>query len=106
MFDEMSKFTMEVISRCFLGDYGTGRVLDELTRLVPLVADGLLSKPRRFPWPLNRLRGYNFGPALDARQEFNNVIGGVLLERRAALQAQAEVTDCFCSLGCRIESIA
>lgn len=95
MFDDISSFTMEVMAHCFLGDYGTGEVLEKLKWIVPAVADGLISKPRRFPWPLNRMPGHKYGTAMDARKEFDAVVGGVVRQRRLDLAEEAHVRVSF-----------
>lgn len=91
MFDEISSFTFEVITYSFLGDYGTGEVLKKLQRIIPAVSGGLLSKPRRFPWPLNQMPGHNYGKAIDARKEFDAEVGDILRQRRLDLAAEAHV---------------
>lgn len=84
----VSGLTIEIISRCFLGDFGAGQVLDDIERLVPMVVDGLLSRPRRFRWPLNRFPGFNYGSAADARKEFDLLIKGVVRERELELASE------------------
>ena len=93
MFEEISDLTMEIIAHCVLGDYGEGQVLDDMRRIVPKAVDGMVSKPRKFPWPLNRLPGNNFGSGMAARKKFDKVIGGVLRQRRSDLSA-AHVRTC------------
>ena len=93
MFEEISDLTMEIIAHCVLGDYGEGQVLDDMRRIVPKAVDGMVSKPRKFPWPLNRLPGNKFGSGMAARKKFDKVIGGVLRQRRSDLSA-AHVRTC------------
>ena len=84
---------MEIIAHCFLGDYGEGKVLNDMRRIVPKAVDGMISKPRKLPWPLNRLPGNNFGSAMAARKEFDTIIGGVLRQRRLDLSAAHDVRN-------------
>ena len=82
MFEEISDLTMEIISHIFLGDYGKGQVLEDVKRVVPIISIGLASKPRRFRWPVDRLSASKFDQAVNARKEFDAVIGDVVRRRR------------------------
>lgn len=84
MLDEINSFTLEAIARCFLGDYAAEH-LDKITDLLPALAEGLVSVPRRMPWPLSRLPSFAFGRSMDSRESFREVLFGVLQERKAAL---------------------
>lgn len=89
---------MEVILHAFLGDYGTEEVLKDCLRLVPQVSKGMLSIPRRFWWPLNRLRPFNFGPAVKARKDTDAIIPGVIRERRSDMVKGNNVSFFYGSL--------
>lgn len=83
---DLHALTLEVVARCFLGEYATRNVLDDLGRLVPVLGDGILSVPVRFPWPLNRFPAFSFGAAMHARSKLLKVLNGVLRARRADLE--------------------
>ena len=91
MLEERGDLTMEIIAHCFFGDYGEGKVLNDMRRIVPKAVDGMISKPRKLPWPLNRLPGNNFGSAMAARKEFDTIIGDVLRQRGLDLSVAYDV---------------
>lgn len=83
MQDEIYSFTVDIISRCFLGDYRTEKVLEDIERLIPVLANGVLSLPLRLPWPLNRFPAFSFGRAMSARADLIGSLEDVLRQRRA-----------------------
>ena len=87
MVDEITNFTMEVVVHAFLGDYGTDKVQRNCLYLIPEVSKGMLTIPRRFWWPLNRILPFNFGRAMKARKQFDTMIAGVVEKRRSELSA-------------------
>lgn len=90
MLSEIYGITLEIISRCFFGDYATEELLRDLGRVVPVLANGILSVPIRFPWPLNKFPAFSFGLAMDAREELVQLLGNILRERRSDLGADDE----------------
>lgn len=82
MLDEISSLTLEVISRGLLGDYATDGVLDNIASLIPILCDGIMSIPRRFPWPMSKIPMFCFGRSMKARAEFKEIFQGLIRERR------------------------
>lgn len=78
LLEEISSHSREVIARCFLGEYATEHVLEQIDRLYPPMCRGVMSIPLHFPWPLNKIPVLSFGPALAARKEFKDVFDSVL----------------------------
>lgn len=91
MLDEISIFTLEVIARCFLGEYATEDVLRDIGRVLPTYALGFISVPFRLPWPLNTLPAFSFGKSIDARNDFKEIFQTILQAHRAGL---ASAEDC------------
>lgn len=83
MLDEISSHTLEVISRCLLGDYATDEVVDNIALLFPILCSGIMSIPRRFPWPLNKIPTFGFGRSMKAREEFKEMFQNLISDRRA-----------------------
>lgn len=88
--DEVAAFTISTVCRCFLGDYATIKIVEDIARIIPSISAGMLSIPRRFPWPLNKLPALCFGPSMDSRSEFEGIIEGVLRERRADMASAVD----------------
>lgn len=86
--NELGEYTLEVIIKCFIGEAGRDeKTLPEIIRLTRDIAAGLTSIPIRFPWPLNKVNSFHFGPSLDARNKLIRVFDGIIKQRRALLQA-------------------
>ena len=90
MLKDIYGITLEIISRCFLGAYATEEVLEDLRRVVPVLGNGVLSVPIRFPWPLNKFAAFSFGLAMDARAELVKILAQILSERRSDIEADGE----------------
>lgn len=93
MLDEINSYTLEVISRCFLGDYATVEVVKDIKRLLPIICKGLMSVPMRFPWPLRKIPAFSFGQGMAARKEFKEIFEGVLLDRQVDMTAGGAVLN-------------
>lgn len=86
MLDEIRIYTVEVVSRCFLGDYATQDVLDDIARLLPELSKGFISVPRRLPWPFNILPAFSFARSFDAKNNFKHTFNRILHAHRAHLE--------------------
>ncbi|CAM9885429.1 unnamed protein product [Ectocarpus sp. 4 AP-2014] len=85
MQDDLRRFSLESIAGAFFGDYATPRFIEDTGRLLPILSQGLVSIPFRFPPPLNRLPMLGFGLSMDAREELKGVIRDALHRRRVDL---------------------
>ncbi|CAM9562186.1 unnamed protein product [Ectocarpus sp. 12 AP-2014] len=85
MQDDLRRFSLESIAGAFFGDYATPRFVEDTGRLLPILSQGLVSIPIRFPPPLNRLPMLGFGLSMDAREELKGVIRDALYRRRVDL---------------------
>ncbi|CAM9217969.1 unnamed protein product [Ectocarpus sp. 8 AP-2014] len=85
MQDDLRRFSLESIAGAFFGDYATPRFIEDTGRLLPILSQGLISIPFRFPPPLNKLPMLGFGLSMDAREELKGVIRDALHRRRADL---------------------
>ena len=82
MLDDIRSFTLETISIGILGAYASESVTEDIAHLLPVLATGVVSIPKRFTWPLNKLPMFQFGRSLDARVKLIEVIQGILKQRR------------------------
>ena len=82
MLDDIRSFTLETISIGILGAYASESVIEDIAHLLPVLATGVVSIPKRFAWPLNKLPMFRFGRSLDARVKLIELIQGILKQRR------------------------
>ena len=82
MLDDIRSFTLETISIGILGAYASESVIEDIAHLLPVLATGVVSIPKRFTWPLNKLPMFRFGRSLDARVKLIELIQGILKQRR------------------------
>lgn len=90
MFEEISRFTLEIIMCCLFGDYASDEILEEVITLMPALSKGLFSVPRAVPWPLSMVPLFKFGTSLKARRKFKGRVDRVLKERRKDLKSSAD----------------
>lgn len=91
--DEIYSVTLDVMGTCFLGDYATKQVVEDIGRVLPVLANGIFSVPRSLPWPLNLFPAFAFGASMNAREEFDKILEGVVRERRADLKSAGGVGE-------------
>lgn len=93
MMDEIYSVTLDIMCTCFLGDYATEEVVEDIGRVLPVLANGIFSVPRSLPWPLNLFPAFAFGASMSARKELDSILEGVLQERRADPKSAESMAD-------------
>lgn len=102
MLDDIRSFTLEAISIGILGSYASKSVIEDIARLLPVLATGVVSIPRRFGWPLNKIPMFGFGHSLDARIDLIEVLDRIVRQRKEdkeAMPASQNVRDGDSSAG-------
>lgn len=93
MLDDIKCFTLETICGGLLGDYATETVRAEIACLLPVFANGVISIPKRFRWPLNLLPMLRYRQSLDAREGLVQVLQEVVRRRKYDIEHANEDDD-------------